>query len=432
MGDDLTPRKKAFLEHVLERARAAGGVESASPMDGVFGLEVRLAGESEARMLFLDNLFGDTLDVSPDERDRRVGIFVQAMCARAEEDVDWEEAKDRLLPVIRSVSYLSLARVPMDRDKPVGLVSRGLAPFVRVGVALDSELTMRMVKDDDLGTWSKTAGQVIDQAIDNLGEAETAVKRLELPDGSAVFQVVSDDSYESSRLAVPGWLASFADKVNGRPIAVIPERAQCIVTGDGSPAAVRYLLEVGEREWSSSARAISPAPYTSTDDGAVVPYRTDGELGHEIARAHVLLLLREYQEQGEILEERFEEDDVDLWVAKPFAVSGKDGPVTMSVWPEGVEGLLPVVDRLVVQKEEGDKIRFVTVAWKDAVRLGAAHLKQEEGLEPPRWRLSGFPSASELAAMEAVAIEVDLRDQAELEDEEEDEDDEDDDESGED
>lgn len=407
----MSPEKRAFLEEILGRVEAMPGVASVEALDGVFGLRLELESDASPRMIFLDNLWGETRDFSSEERERRVELFVRAMCERPDEEPSWPDAAPRLLPVLRTVSYLALVGVPGGGKGDAALVSRPFSPFLRVGVALDSELTMRMVKRGDAERWGKSEAALVEHAVGNLAEVETLVERGNLPDGSTVFRVASDDSYESSRLTLPGWLGSFRDQVSGRPIAVVPERSQCVVTGDASADAVRYLLEVAEREWTASPRGISPVVYAATDDGAIVPYRSeDPSLGAGIARAHVLLALREYEEQGRALEARFEEEGTDLWVAKPIGITSKeDGPILVAIWPEDVEGLLPIVDRLVFQRSEEDRMRLVTVRWADALRLAGRHLEREPEIEPPRFRIRSFPDEQELRALEAVAIDVDVR-----------------------
>jgi hypothetical protein len=47
-----------------------------------------------------------------------------------------------------------------------------------------------------------------------------ALTRVDEDAPYATWLVSSNDMYESSRLLLPGWLASFGGKVSGRPVAI--------------------------------------------------------------------------------------------------------------------------------------------------------------------------------------------------------------------
>src|SRR6185369_15379006 len=92
-----------------------------------------------------------------------------------------------------------------------------------------------------------------------------------------LWHVARDDSYESSRLLLPAWLASFAGKVKGKPVAVVPHRSCVVVGGDGDHACLRRLIEFARREYEASPRAISPALYTVDAGGALAPLVLPGD-----------------------------------------------------------------------------------------------------------------------------------------------------------
>jgi hypothetical protein len=52
---------------------------------------------------------------------------------------------------------------------------------------------------------------------------ETQLRAATAADASGPLQIVaSSDTYESSRLVVPAWLASFRSKGEGEPVGIIP------------------------------------------------------------------------------------------------------------------------------------------------------------------------------------------------------------------
>jgi len=73
-------------------------------------------------------------------------------------------------------------------------------------------------------------------------------------------------------LLVPGWLASFRGRVDGKPVAIAPHRDLVLVGGDARPDLVARLLAMAEREFEGSNRRLSPCVYTTDANGALVPY----------------------------------------------------------------------------------------------------------------------------------------------------------------
>src|SRR4029077_19422814 len=145
----------------------------------------------------------------------------------------WAEVRDRVAAVVRAGSYWSLPAIRAH----VRPGTRPFAPFLVETVVLDGEHSMQYVTPSQMERWGATIDQLFDAARANGAAAADRVERYD--DGPAiVWHVASNDDYESSRLLVPGWLASFAGKVDGTPIATIPHRSMLLVAGAGDPRAI--------------------------------------------------------------------------------------------------------------------------------------------------------------------------------------------------
>jgi hypothetical protein len=210
-----------------------------------------------------------------------------------------------------------------------------------------------------------------------------------------LWVVADDDYYESSRLLIPKWLASFRGRVDGRPVAIVPERSTLMVGGDGRPEMVERLLGLAEREFMASGRRISCALYTVDDDEAVVPYRPgpSSPCGKQVDVAHEELAAFEYGEQKRILDDRLPE----LFVASYLVFDlGNGRTESRAAWTKGVTTLLPRTDQiaLVTPKPQGGELESAVLVPFDAV---ARHLHPLPDLHPQRFCTGTFPSAKQLA-----------------------------------
>jgi hypothetical protein len=220
-----------------------------------------------------------------------------------------------------------------------------------------------------------------------------------------LWHVSRDDSYESSRLLLPGWLASFATKVKGRPVAIAPHRSFVLVGGDGDEACLERLIETARREYEASPRNVSPGLYTVDAGGAVVPLVLAGDhrLASQVALGHVLLASTEYQAQQQSLQQKYGDD---LFVASYRGVQLEGGELlSYTTWTEGVASLLPQADQIAFVIDPGGAApRAFRVPWRLAAARVGDCLVLEPGIDPPRWRTARWPAPAILAELEGDAL----------------------------
>ena len=164
---------------------------------------------------------------------------------------------------------------------------------------------------DMIAKWGVQASDVFAAAAENgQGNFVDDIEPFDPQAPYPIWHVARDDSYESSRILVPGWLASFADKVNGRPVAIVPHRSLLIVGGDGDERCLRRLIDSAKGEFEASPRRISPALYTVDHDGMVIPLALP--VGHplaaDVAVGHVMAAIAEYEVQKAQLEQHLREE----------------------------------------------------------------------------------------------------------------------------
>jgi hypothetical protein len=363
----------------------------------VFGFLVD-RGQGEQRV-FLDNVFGESRDDAPETRRGRIAQFVASLETPDTSKMTWDEIRPRLVPLLRAPSMFS--NVTVTREKLP--ITRPFVPFVIECVGFDSEHSMAYVTPGMAEAWGVQVDDIFAAATET--GRTNFVADLERYDPDAeypIWFVARNDSYESSRLAIPGWLASFAGKVKGRPIAIVPRRDLLIVGGDGNEQCVRRLLNTAHAEFEGAPRRISPALYTVNEKGAVVPLNLDPThpLASEVAVAHVKAAIAEYETQKEPLQNRLGEG---VFVASCNGRKEDDGRVyTYAVWSKDVPTLLPRTDLVMLLTEPGVKGgEVIRVAWEKLAEVFGDCMIEEPGLDPPRWRTLTWPTDAMLSRVRA-------------------------------
>jgi hypothetical protein len=391
--------EQLFMAEVVAAARGLAGVVSVAERPEEFALLIQTkTGEHQA---YLGNVFGETRDLGPADRAARIRRFLKILEKPGDGPDVWATRRDRLVPLLRTSSHSRGA----PADAATALLHRPVLPFLIECVGIDAEGSFQLVASSHLAAWNMTAEAVFAAARENASRYFQA-EHVKIYDDRApypLWHVARDDSYESSRLLLPGWLAAFAGKVNGRPVAIVPHRSFVLVGGDGDEACLLRLIETARREYEASPRAISPGLYTVDAAGAVVPLTLAAEhpLAAQVAIGHVLLASSEYRAQGEVLQRRYGEG---LFVSSYVGVQRKDGSVSSyTTWTEGVPSLLPQADEIVFVIDPGSPSpRSHRLPWRRAVANLGECLVPEPGVDPPRWRSKGWPGEELLAKLEAA------------------------------
>jgi hypothetical protein len=368
-----------------------------------FSLAIDLAGD--VLTFFLENSFVETREMPPDARRARVvAATLSSVCARGAER--WEDVAPRLVPVLRPTS--TFVTLPAEPLKLHPLARRPFAPFLVACLAVDDPATIRYLRVDQLEAWGASLDDAFAIATANLALRDTqhGVEPYDRDAAYPIFHVAVRDSYESSRLLLPGWLSAFASRVRGRPIAIVPERGQLIVTGDGDPRALERLLVTAEREFFASQRSVSAAVYTVDDAGNVVPYVAPH--GHPLRaatqEAHYKFGIDQYRRQKAALDESNAKTGENTFVATYIAVDGGSAggePFSFAAWSRVESALLPIVDRIALQHPQRQEPLWVP--WRAAREIAGAYLRDEPGLDPPRVRVRGLLDADTLAKLERAS-----------------------------
>jgi hypothetical protein len=405
-ADDEQQERDEFARSLAELLRADSRVAAVRVCDDDFALEVTLE-EGQSTRLFLGNYFHESSELPPGEREVDVLRRVSAALRPTEAPSSWSAAAPRVLPVLRPHNFFRLDAVAGMRKTPT-VASQPFLPYVDLALVLDEPDRMSYVTFDDLTSWGVEPEQALVRAIENAGRLPAP----ELDEETALYSVDAGDTYESSRLAIPGLLASFADRVEGRPVAIIPTRSRLVIAGDADPIALQALAEMAQEEYESSNRSLSPAAYTIDGAGEVVPLALprDHPACHAVRLGHVKLALTEYGNQKAMLDTVHEREGTDIFVASLTGTIRHDGlPFTWTMWGEGIDSLLPAADlvRFMFEDPAGSPpgTGFMVPFAKVAAIVGAAFAPAPDH-RPVRYRVTQHPPRALIEKLRAASVEI--------------------------
>lgn len=354
-------------------------------------------GDDSPAIINLDLTFRETEAAPSAVRRAAIGRLVDIAALPPTPDT-WERARPLLRPVLR----------PPVPDPKIELVSRPAMRYLSEMLVLDSPSAMKYAGPADLAAWGVTAEEAFDAAHRNLARSVTdtldAAREAAAADGAVPGRPARlddrGDNYLTSLPLVEGWLASLARITGARPLA-FPTSNSVLLLGyeSADPEETSTAVETAIREWTESARPISPAPLTVDDAGDVVLYEVPG--GHPaypaVKHAAILLAMAAYGPQTEYLRDVAGPED-----PFPAALKGFRSPdgreFTGTTWTDGIVSLLPEAD-LVFFPKEGQEM--VQIPW--TVVAEEAGLTPAEGFHPARHRVGGWPAPEVMARMTARA-----------------------------
>ncbi len=216
------------------------------------------------RVVYLSNLHRE-VRAAPARRAQIIDHFVQSLGQSAELPLgyeSWDEARDRLLPLLKPRSYLE-----SDSATRHSLANEWLADVV-ICYALRSKDIFRFVTTADVDRWQTDAQNIHQVAIANLcrlawpKKMEGARQR----DGGRVIVVTTRDGLASSRLLHPDLHRLFSGPLGSPFRAGIPDRDTLVVYSDRRRIKERIERQL-RKDHRTSSYPITPRPFLVTPDG---------------------------------------------------------------------------------------------------------------------------------------------------------------------
>lgn len=390
-----TPEKFAQIAMGAARERGFQG-----PMEfDATNFRILMPG-AEGGAVNLHNFYHDYCQASRAGRravvDKYSNLFVQTDIPDT-----FEAAKRKLLPVLRTGAFLQAAQL--------GPLAAGAAPNTGFAVndfsldtvmllAWDTEHLTRILDTSQLDKWGVTREAAHAIALDNLRDL-AAEQFVQL--GANLYASDWNDAYDSSRILLPDLVHRVAGQ---HPVVMIPTRGRMLLSASHDREDLLTLATYAQSAIQTEGRRVSTLMYEYVD-GKAVPYvPADEEVARKLADLRRMALQEDYAEQKGLLDQRYEKDGTDVFVATYMLVKGEDERIfSVSTWTAGVEALLPETDRIVLGylDEPGREGRRWNVAWADLVAAAGHLMVREEGFQLPRWRVTAFPDEATLSALAA-------------------------------
>nr|WP_308635334.1 DUF1444 family protein [Massilia brevitalea] len=355
---------------------------------------------SEGGAVNLHNCYHDYCEASRAERravvDKYSNLFVQADIPDT-----FEAARRNLLPVLRTGAFLQAAQLgPLAGDaKPsTGFAAADFSDDTVMLLAWDTEHLTRILDTSQLEKWGVSQEAASTIALDNLRDlAPEQFVQL----GANLFASDWNDAYDSSRILLPDLVHRVAGQ---HPVVMIPTRGRMLLSASHSREDLLTLVSYAQSAIETEGRRVSTLMYEYVD-GKAVPYvPLDEEVARKLADLRRMALQEDYAEQKQLLDQGFEQQGTDIFVATYMLVKGDDERIfSVSTWTAGVDALLPETDRIVLGylDEPGREGRRWNVAWADLVAAAGHLMVRQEGYQLPRWRVRAFPDEAALNALAA-------------------------------
>ena len=249
------------------------------------------------------------------------------------------------------------------------------------------------VGTEDLKRWGVGFPHVMKAAIRNLAKRPL---QLESPT-PGLFVTCGDDVFTTSTILLRDQISRLA--VKGDPIIMLPHGM--VVAGSEDLDALRGMVHVAETQlreyWGTSGIALK------MEEQGWSPWLPpqSHELYKDFRLFHLGSLAQDYLSQQNLCRSLYDKRGewikvIDYEVSTGY-LGSEDALFSHSCWHQEAAGaLLPEVEVVAFPPKEGRWYRLVP--WQQVVEV-AGDLLEPEDIFPPRWRIKGFPSDRQLAAM---------------------------------
>ncbi|MDP9606430.1 UNVERIFIED_ORG: hypothetical protein J2W38_006250 [Variovorax paradoxus] len=369
----------------------------------VLDLEQFLIRRADGGVIYLNNLYADYCQAHPAKRSGEITRFALAVASTGvDKPATLDEVKLRLLPILRRLGSVDLARIErgnLSKRLEDTMVWAPFSPTLGAAVAIDSDHAIAQVGLDDLKRWGIGFERAIEIAVDNLRH-KTAPAFIEI--GPGLYASNYRDYYDAGRIFLHE--LAWQLPLNGEPVAMVPNRSCLLVCGAGDAAALENMVTSARRVLREQSRPLSAEMFRLRDKTWSL-WTPPGQAGALLATLQREEKAVDYNDQQEALTKAHAEAGIDVFVAKHTLLQrDADGSlVSFAVLPKGVDTWLPEADLVFLLETEGAAPTIVK--WTDFSEH-AAHLIERLPLAVPRWKVLGYPEGACLQRLRELATTV--------------------------
>ena len=308
---------------------------------------------------------------------------------------DFEDAKPDLMPVVRSRSHFELnsLRGEVESGTPISWPYQAFGEHFGTGMVYDLPSSMRSISQPNLDAWGVTFYEAMEVARENL--SALPAKFVGPQSGEGAYLSATGDSYDASRLLLTDIIRQL--KVNGDPVAMIPNRENLVVVGSEDAEGLSGMLKMATealkqpRPISGIALRLDGDEWVPWLPDALHPlYKDFQQLLFPVARAGLRLSRRTCSTSCTKRRAR-----TCSWRASPRS---KPRTAGFSALRHGRKRRTRCCPRRTCWCSVGSAGRLRMVEWQKVTDV-AGDLMEPLDIYPFRYRVREFPSEKQLAAM---------------------------------
>jgi uncharacterized protein YtpQ (UPF0354 family) len=386
--------KDDFGRTVADRIKKAGEPGSVTYVSEGFRILIEDEGEL-VQQFNLSNVYKEYCARQADQRERMLSKIVQTALVRHKTiPEDWEDVQPDVMPAVRSratFEMLSLEQRSQGKPALTDLPSFGVGDHLLALLVYDMPESTQTIPGKQLQDWGVNFYEAMEVAKENLAAIEMSISKA----GDGFYAVMTGDSYDSSRLLLLDLLPQL--EIQGDPIAMVPHRDVLLITGADDRDGLAMMAQFAETAFDHP-RYLSCLPL-ALDGTQWVAWMPPAAHPHFLP--YRLLELKSlaglYERQQALLNAVHDQEGTETFVATYSTAESNTGAMlSYSAWTAGVDSLLPKTHKLFLAHP--DRGILAGGDW-DKVQQAVGDLLEETDLYPVRYRVRGFPSEEQLAAI---------------------------------
>ncbi len=342
---------------------------------------------SDGGVISLENLFAEYEAQEDEERPEFVARTLRGFFP-AEVPSNWARAAPNVIATVRDRIFVEL--LALRSEKPLNVLQRPLSDDLVELVVYDGAESMQYLNEEHLADWGVGEDEVFLQGRKQLAaRSKDAFNEA----GEGVYQSPWVDNHDVGRALLFEKLRKL--KVKGDPVIFLPQRDHLIVTGANDPEG---LAQAGEQvsELLALPRANTGRGWRLTKKGLVPFVPPAGDEILNVLRGEAQA--KDANEQKQALDEKFEREGSDVFVATTLFADDDDGRQrSYCVWANGAVSLLPQAEFVVFV--DLDKRIVASGPWDEVMKRAGKLVTPEQGYWPLRYQVSTFPDAKTLSAI---------------------------------
>jgi len=251
---------------------------------------------------------------------------------------------------------------------------------------------MRSISQSSFDAWGVTFYEALEVAMENL--LSLPAKFIGPGSGEGVYLSATGDDYDASRLLVKDAIRHL--QVKGDHIAMIPNRENLIVAGSEDVEGLAGMVKVAANALKEPRPISGIALLLDGDEWTPWLPPSSHPSYKDFRQLQLQSLGQDYAEQKTLLDKLHENKGEDVFVATFSVVQSPEGRLfSYATWTETANSLLPKTDVLVLGRIGGVP---AMVEWQKVLEV-VGDMMEPLDIYPPRYRVRGFPSENQLAAM---------------------------------